>query len=260
MSPSAGQQGGGGAAGGAGAMGGAGGGTPPTPGAAGGQAGGQVGGDAASGGQLPNGVEVPVAGTFGSMVPDAELDPRYEQGSITGGHVVTGTTACDDCAGKVLIRVLPPPPDQGGTDEEIHLVTTMSQDAPGAFELKIPADYDTVVLQVVDDADGNGKPSANERMGIPAGGPTKVKGGASGIQLTVGVFPEQPAMDGSGQPMPTEPTPGSVPDGTPPVDVGAPDGSSPGGGDMPADGAPPQAVPNPGQAGPPPELQNAPGQ
>jgi hypothetical protein len=192
------------------------------------------------------------------MVPDAELDPRYEQDSISGGHLVTGTTACVDCAGKILLRVLPPPPDQGGVDEEIHLVTIKSYDAPGDFELKIPSDYDTVVLQVVDDSDGNGKPSANERMGIPAGGPTAVKGGASGILLTVGVFPDQPAMDGSGQPMATDPTPGSVPDGAPPTDVGAADGNSPGGGAMPADGAPPAAMPTPGEAGPPPEMKDPP--
>jgi hypothetical protein len=259
MSPNAGQQGGGTPGGGAGGAGGAGGGgTPPTPGggaSAPGTQGADGGGGAGGAGQLPNGVEVPVAGTFGSMVPDAELDPRYEQGSITGGNVVKGTTACDDCSGKILIRVLPPPPDQGGTDEEIHLVTTKSYDAPGPFELMIPKDYDVVVLQVVDDADANGKPSANERMGIPAGGPTKVKGGASGIQLTVGVFPEQPAMDGSGQPMPTEPTPGNTPDGSAPTPM---DGSAPGGGAMPADGAPPAVEAQPGQAGPPPELQDPP--
>ena len=264
MTPGAGQQGGGaGGAGGAGSMGG---GTPPTPGggasAPGGQgAGGAAGGEAAGGGagQLPNGVEVPAAGTFGSMVPDAELDPRYEQADITGGHVVSGTTTCAECTGKVLIRVLPPPPDQGGVDEEIHLITTKSYDASGPFELKIPSDYDTVVLQVVDDADGNGKPSANERMGIPSGGPTKVKGGVSGIELTVGVFPDQPAMDGSGQPMPSDPTPGATPEGTPPTEGGMPgEGAPPTGGAMPADGAPPAVEPQPGQAGPPPEMQDPP--
>jgi len=261
ISPSAGQQGGA-TPGGAGGVGG---GTPPTPGAggagggggggAGATPGGQAGAAAGDGGQLPNGVEVPVAGTFGSMVPDAELDPRYEQDSISGGHLVTGTTACPDCAGKVLIRVLPPPPDQGGVDEEIHLVTTKSYDAPGDFELKIPKDYDSVVLQVVDDADGNGKPSANERMGIPAGGPTVVKGGVSGIELKVGVFPDQPAMDGSGQPMPSEPTPGNTPDGSPPT---ATDGAAPNGGGMPAAGAPPAVEATPGEAGPPPEMADPP--
>ncbi|MBO84507.1 MAG: hypothetical protein CL927_04060 [Deltaproteobacteria bacterium] len=260
MSPSAGQQAGGPGGGAGGAVGGA----PSNP-TAGGQAGGQAGGGGQAGqaagggavgegGQLPNGVEVPVAGTFGSMVPDAELDPRYEQDSITGGHLVTGTTSCPDCAGKVLIRVLPPPPDQGGVDEEIHLVTTKSYDGPGDFELKIPKDYDSVVLQVVDDADGNGKPSSNERMGIPAGGPTKVKGGASGIELQVGVFPDQPAMDGSGQPMPSDPTPGNTPDGSPPTPT---DGAA-GAGGMPANGAPPAVEATPGQAGPPPEMQDPP--
>jgi|GEM_PF-1653460 len=256
MTPGAGGAQNAGTPGGGGAGGGQAG-APPTPGGGASAPGTQQGGGTAAtdGGQLPNGVEVPAAGTFGSMVPDAELDPRYEQDSITGGHVVKGTTICPDCAGKILIRVLPPPPDQGGVDEEIHLITTMSFDAAGDFELKIPADYDSVVLQVVDDADGNGKPSANERMGIASGGPTKVKGGVSGIELTVGVFPDQPAMDGSGQPMPSDPTPGATPDGTPPAG-GAPDGSSPGA--VPADGAPPAVAPTPGEAGPPPEMQDPP--
>lgn len=223
-------------------------GTPPTPG--GGSGGGAPAGEVGSGGQLPNGTEVPAAGTFGSMVPDAELDPRYKQEDITDGTVVKGTTACTDCSGSVLIRVLPPPPDQGGSDEEIHLVTVKSYPEAGPFEIKIPAAYEKAVLQVVDDADGNGKPSANERMGLPTGGPVALNGAeVTGIELTVGVFPDQPAVDGAGSPMPSEPTPGSggAPTATPPTE----------GGPTP-DGAPPTVAPTPGEAGPPPEVATPP--
>lgn len=251
-SPSAGGQPGampGGVPGGGGTGGGAAGGAPGTTAPAG----------ATAAGQLPNGVEVPQAGTFGSIVPDAELEPRYAQADISDGWTVSGTTVCDACEDKVLVRVLPPPPDQGGMDQEIHLVTTLSLDAAGAFSLKVPKDYEKIVLQVVDDANGDGKPSSGERMGLPKDGPLALGKDVSGITLEVGVFPEMPAMDGSGNPMGEAPTGGAAtqpgPDAAAAGAAAAggmpPEGTPPAGG---ADGAPPAVAPTPGAGGPPPEA------
>lgn len=229
-------------------------------GAPGGTAGGTPGttaptGAATAGGQLPNGVEVPQAGTFGSIVPDAELEPRYAQDDITDGWTISGTTVCGECEGKVLVRVLPPPPDQGGMDQEIHLVTTLSLDAAGPFSLKVPKDYEKAVLQVVDDANEDGKPSSGERMGLPKDGPVALGKDVSGLTLEVGVFPEMPAMDGSGNPMGEAPTGGAA--AQPGPDAAAA-GAAAGGGTppegAPPDGAPPGVAPTPGEGGPPPEA------
>ncbi len=247
-----------GGAGGAGQMGG----SPSSggqPGAMpGGQQGGQAGGTpgttaptgATAGGQLANGAEVPQAGTFGSIVPDAELEPKFAQDDITDGWTVSGVTSCTDCEGAVLVRVLPPPPDQGGMDQEIHLVTTLSLDGEGAFTVKVPKDYEQVVLQVVDDADGDGKPSAGERMGLPKTGPVSMGKNVTGIELVVGVFPDMPAMDGTGNPMGATPTGGAA------TQAGPTDAAGGGGaaGGPPPGGAPPTVAPTPGEGGPPPEA------
>ncbi len=210
--------------------GGTGGGAPPMGQNGGGQGGGGMTGQVQTGANQG-------AGTFGAMVPDANLDPRYKQEDITDGVTVSGTVSCADCSGKLLIRVLPPPPDQGGTDEEIHLVTSRIFESSGPFELKIPAAYSKVVLQVVDDADGNGRPSDSERMGIPAGGPTSLAGGSvSGIELVVGVFPEQTGPAQAGNPTVGGAGGGGIP-ATPP------------GGD---NGPVPGALPSPGGEGAPP--------
>jgi hypothetical protein len=132
---------------------------------------------------------------------------------------------CGDCSGQLLVRVLPPPPDQGGTDEGIVLITAKTFEAAGAFEIKVPADREAVVLQIVEDADGNGKPSPGERMGLPVDGPVALAGDVSGIQLEVGVFPQMPAVDQAGSQIAGQPE-------------GAPNPTPPGGG----------AAPNPGDA------------
>jgi hypothetical protein len=128
-------------------------------------------------------------------VPDADLDPLFAQEDLSDGAVLKGTLGCDDCGGKLLVRVLPPPPDQaGGEDEGIVLITQKIFDEPGSFEIRVPKDRKAVVLQVVEDTDGSGKPSTGERMGLITDGPIAVKPVVENIQLTVGVFPQMAAM------------------------------------------------------------------
>jgi hypothetical protein len=244
-----------------GAGGGAGMGAPPTGGPATPAGGPPVdGATPPSGAGTPSG-DAPQAGTFGSLVPDAELEPRFAQADIVDGVTIAGTAACADCAGKLLVRVLPPPPESPGSTEPIHLVTALSLDAAGPFTLKVPRTYEKVVLQVVDDADGDGKPSAGERMGLSLDGPTALGADVSGVTLTVGVFPEMPAMDpgaaasGAAVPSPGDvPTPGGGPPsgagatpGSPALEAtpmgGTPSGGAPTGG-APAGGAPVGAIPD----------------
>ncbi len=140
------------------------------------------------------------AGVFGDDLPEAELEPEFTQDQLAGkGVKVSGELVCEGCAGKLLVRVLPPPPDEaGGGEGELRLITSRSFDAPGAFEILVPADEKSVVLQVVDDANSDGRPSPGERMGMPVDGPVKVDGPVSGIRLEVGKFPEAPAVDPMG--------------------------------------------------------------
>lgn len=162
-------------------------------------------------------------------IPDADLDPVHTQESLADGALLKGTLGCEECAGSLLVRVLPPPPsaDAAEEDEGIVLITQKSFEAPGPFEIRVPKDRSAVVLQVVEDADESGKPSAGERMGIVIDGPITVADVVEGIELTVGVFPQMgnaPAAEGL--PPGTEP-PGGGPGGTPPAAGPTEDGEAP---------------------------------
>lgn len=176
--------------------------------------------------------QAPSAGGAGApgAIPDADLEPKFEQAELADGATISGTLVCADCKGSLLVRVLPPPPDQGGAEEGIVLITTKSFDAAGEFSIKVPKDRPSVVLQIVEDADGDGKPSAGERMGIPVDGPVTVQAEVTGVTLEVGVFPQMGAMDGQGSQINTPPE--GVPNPTPP---GA--GGAGAGGEAPAGGA-----------------------
>ena len=137
------------------------------------------------------------AGSAGA-IPDADLVAKYTQDELADGATISGTLVCADCKGSLLVRVLPPPPDQGGSDEGIVLITSKTFEQAGAFTINVPKDRPKVVLQIVEDADGDGKPSAGERMGIPVGGPVTVQSAVSGVTLEVGVFPQMGAADSQG--------------------------------------------------------------
>ena len=206
----------------------------------------------------------PSMGTFPGDLPQNELTPKFSQDELKDGGVIHGYVRCDDCTGKILIRVLPPPPEpgqDGGSEDDMQLITQSSQDGVGAFSIRVP-DNSKVVLQVVDDANKDGKPNQGERMGMRGSGPLQVNGSVEGIELTVGVFPQkEPA---SGVTPPPDPVPGSNPDAedeAPPQDDGAPGegqmtpGEAPGQAPGEAPGQPPEGgnpqQPNPGVTPPP---------
>ncbi len=141
------------------------------------------------------------AGTFGDNIPESELSPKFLQDQLADGATVKGELSCGDCTGKLLVRVLPPPPSETGPAAgDIQLITVASFDAPGPFEMKVPSEG-TIVLQVVDDANSDGQPSSGERMGFGDQGPLQIAGDVEGVKLEVGHFAAMPELDFQGQPM-----------------------------------------------------------
>ena len=226
------------------------------PGGANSAAGPQGGAPSANGMMGAPPTQTPTGENGPGAIPDADLDPQFSQDDLSDGNTISGLLVCAECDAPLLVRVLPPPPDQGGSDEGIILITAKSFDAPGEFALKVPKDRSKVVLQIVEDADGNGKPSAGERMGIPVDGPVSVDGDVAGVKLEVGVFPQMGAVDATGQQMTGGPE--GAPNPTPPGAEQATAGGQTGATENPAEGppieggAPPQGTP-PTEGGPAPE-------
>lgn len=199
--------------------------------------------------------QAPSAGGSGAgapgAIPDADLEPKYSQDDLADGASISGTLVCGDCKGSLLLRVLPPPPDQGGSEEGIVLITTKSFDAVGEFTIKVPKDRPSVVLQIVEDADGDGKPSAGERMGIPVDGPVTVQSDVTGVTLEVGVFPQMGAIDGQGAQITTPPE-GVANPTAPGTEGAAAGGEAPAGGEGGDGGGSPALPDGPTAEGAPP--------
>ena len=225
-------------------------------------------------------VAPPTMGTFPGDMASSELEARYTQEELKsdsdGRGVIHGYIKCDDCDGKILLRALPPPPEPGQDEGDMgmQLITQAVYDEAGAFSFFVP-NNSTVVLQVVDDLDGDGKPSQGERMGMRGSGPLEVNGTVEGIELTVGVFPQKQPEEQIEAPttpdgvVPSPGTPGAEamgegqPQGGPPADMGGgppadmgegapngpnpPEGMPPGGDSMGS----PAGVTTPEASGPP---------
>ncbi len=192
------------------------------------------------------------AGTFGDIIPESELSAKFSQDELADGFTLSGDLACGDCSGQLLVRLLPPPPQPGaGSDStaagDIQLVTIKVFEGTGPFELKAPKEG-TVVLQVVDDANSDGKPSSGERMGMSEAGPVTLDGDKTGISLEVGVFPAMPEMDAMGNPLAGSQEGPSNPE-APAEQPGTPEGPPPegAGGGTPPDGPPPEGAPEGGE-------------
>ena len=192
-------------------------------------------------GEMDRGLAVapPTMGTFPGDLAESEVKPVYTQEELKDAAVIHGYVKCEDCSGSILIRALPPPPGTEGADEEelgMQLITQKTLSKAGSFEFRVP-DKKSIVLQVVDDINGDGIPSQGERMGMRGSGPLYVEGVTEGIELTVGVFPQK-EPDTMGV-LPTPPVPVEGADVQPPA---GPAGGLPpegGAGGFPADGAAP---------------------
>ena len=198
----------------------------------------------------------PTLGTFAGNLPDGELKPAYTQEELADGATISGSLSCDGCSGSLLIRVLPPPPSSpsigAAASSNLQLITQASFPGVGAYAIKVP-DGEPVVLQVVDDANGDGFPSQGERMGMRADGPVLAEGSLSGVDLTVGVFPEMP-VTGVGAPGDLVGGPSGAPgEGAPPIDAAPPTDGAPPADGAPIDGAPPAGGAPPDDAAGPPD-------
>ena len=112
-----------------------------------------------------------------------------------------------DCTGQILVRALPPPPEDPSVQmgEGMQLITQVVIEQAGNFTMQVPADA-PVVLQVVDDANSDGVPSLGERMGMREEGAVFATGILKNISLMVGVFPKKDPIEGLGV-VPTPPLP-----------------------------------------------------
>ena len=220
-----------------------------------GPAGGQGSGQAGAGSTMPtdanlsnSGGAPPSMGTFAADLPESEVQPRFTQEELKDGAVIRGTANCPDCTGQLLVRALPPPPEDPnmGMGEGMQLITQVVIKAAGNFSLNVPADA-PVVLQVVDDANSDGIPSQGERMGMREEGAVFASGVVENVSLMVGVFPKKDPIEGLGV-IPTPPLPDEEGEGAMPADmIATPTG-------VPNAGTPNAAPPNtPGGQSPAPD-------
>ena len=161
----------------------------------------------------------PSMGTFAADLPESEIQPRFTQESLADGATLKGTANCPDCTGQILVRALPPPPEDPSVamGEGMQLITQVVLPGTGNFSIQVPADA-PVVLQVVDDSNSDGVPSLGERMGMREEGAVYATGIIENISLMVGVFPRKDPIEGLGV-IPTPPLPDEVGDGAMPAEM-----------------------------------------
>ena len=170
----------------------------------------------------------PSMGTFAADLPESEVQPRFTQDELKDGAVIRGTANCPDCTGQLLVRALPPPPEDPnlGMGEGMQLITQVVITEAGNFSLNVPADA-PVVLQAVDDANSDGIPSQGERMGMREEGAVFASGVVENVSLMVGVFPKKDPIEGLGV-IPTPPLPDEEGAGAMPADmIASPTGGTP---------------------------------
>jgi len=169
-------------------------------------------------------------------VPD-DTQPSSEEAQAevkAGEHVFfTGEIICSDCSTALVLRVAPfvtPSEDTVEPSDEVN--DDDFQPPPyqlagaGAFSMAVPKYSGKVVLEVLDDRDGNGRPSQGEKFTVLHRQGTLTAGqNQAGLKVDFSALPAAPGA----------PT-GAV-GGPPPVGEGTP----PAGGPPPVDGAPPPA-------------------
>jgi hypothetical protein len=158
-------------------------------------------------------------------------------------HVIfKGEIICDDCSASLLIKVAPfvPPTDEPGTgatgpgDDSGFQPPAFEVGGPGPFTMAVPKYAGKVVLEVLDDRDGNGRPSRGEKFTVlhDMGKITAGKN-QSGLKIDFAAL--------TGQPGGPEGGPAGGPEGGP---AGGPEGGPAGGpppagdGEIPPEGPP----------------------
>jgi hypothetical protein len=103
--------------------------------------------------------------------------PEEAQAKIRAGdHVlISGEIVCTDCKGQLVVNVAPfvepslseplGPTGSTPTGEGVEFAPMIVKGA-GAFQIAVPKHAGKVVLEVIDDVDGNGLPSPGERLAV----------------------------------------------------------------------------------------------
>jgi len=138
----------------------------------------------------PPGAVVPDPGP-GSI--DTPLEALYTQDALADGTQISGTLTCSDCKGSVVVRIedaeqTPPQP-----------LTQKSFDSLGPYTMRVPPGKRTVVM-LIDDANGDGKPTPGEGIGIWTGGLLDTSAPGQTVDLEVGVMPDKPPIQFDGDP------------------------------------------------------------
>jgi hypothetical protein len=113
------------------------------------------------------------AGADGEVpsLQDDGLSSDEAQAKVKEGPHITlsGEIVCESCKGKLLFNVSPfEDPDGGDKDKpektlEFHPVLL---DGAGTFSVAVPKYAGKIVIEVLDDQDGNGRPSAGEPFAV----------------------------------------------------------------------------------------------
>ena len=196
--PPEGGPGGEGGEGGEGGQGGQGGGEGGQGGGEGGQGGGEGGGGGqgnAKGQDEGEGLSAPPVPELGEPIngsiliqalADDAFDPEglQSQEQITGAEHVTfsGTAVCSGCSESLVLRAVPfVSPDQAPESNTRYASISLS---PGAFSIAVPVGKTAMALELLVDADGNGKPTKGERFAVlELGGQLIPSQDRSGLEL-----------------------------------------------------------------------------
>jgi hypothetical protein len=142
-----------------------------------------------------------------------------------GAHVTfQGEIICNDCSNSLVITVapfVPPSEAQGGTpsepsDELDFRPPPFEVGGAGPFSMAVPVYKGKVVLEVLDDRDGNGRPSKGEKFTVlHKMGEISAAKNQSGLKID---FSALPGVPGGGPPAggPPPAGEGAMPPGGPP--------------------------------------------
>jgi hypothetical protein len=124
----------------------------------------------------------------GPGAPKTPPEMALTQDDITDGVTISGTLACEECAGELLVRV----EDAGINPPQLLTVKKFAE--AGDYTIKVPKNKKVVVM-VVHDANGDEQPSPGESIGLWTGGLVNTSTATAGVDLTVGVMPEVPPIE-----------------------------------------------------------------
>lgn len=113
--------------------------------------------------------------------------PMYTQDAIPDGVTLDLTIKCDDCTGKLLVRV------EDASKQPPILATQKAFDKAGSGTIVVPKDI-KAVLMLIDDADGNGQPTPGEGIGLWTGGLLDTSVNHEALELEIGKVPDTPPL------------------------------------------------------------------